>query len=97
MVLKKFIMNMLQMGFPRHVFMDRGTQFTSHLAEGLAKTFSMNRVYTSKFNPCSDGQTENLNRTILYTLSKICEVPNADDWDKHLPYVAFAYNSMLQP
>ncbi len=61
MVLKKFVANMLQMGFPHHVFMDRGTQFTLHLAEGLAKTFGMNRVYTSKFNPCSDGQTENLN------------------------------------
>ncbi len=60
-VLKKFITNMLQLGFPCHVFTDRGTQFTSHLAEGLAKTFGMNHIYTSKFNPCSDGQMENLN------------------------------------
>ncbi len=81
------------MGFPRHVFTDRGTQFTSHLAAGLAKTFGMNHVYTSKFNPHSDGQTENLNRTVLNTLAKICEAPNADDWDEHLPYVAFAYNA----
>ncbi len=42
MVLKKFITNMLQMGFLRHVFTDRGTQFTLHLAAGLAKTFGMN-------------------------------------------------------
>ncbi len=93
MVLKKFVMNMLQLGFPRHVFTDRGTQFTSRLAEGLAKMFGMNCIYTSKFNPRSDGQTENLNQTVLNTLAKICEVPNADDWGKHLPYVAFAYNS----
>ncbi len=83
------------MGFPRHVFTDRGTQFTSHLAQGLAKTFGMNWVYTSKFNPRSDGQTENLNRMVLNTLAKICEAPNADDWDEHLPFVAFAYNSTL--
>ncbi len=69
-VLKKFVENMLRMGFPRHVFTDRGTQFTSHLAAGLAKTFGMNRVYTSMFNPHSDGQTENLNRTVLNTLAK---------------------------
>ncbi len=55
----------------------------------------MNRVYTSKFNPRSNGQMENLNRTVLNTLAKICEAPNTDDWDKHLPYVAFAYNSTL--
>ncbi len=84
-VLKKFVENMLRMGFPHHVFTDRGTQFTSHLAAGLAKTFGMNRVYTLKFNLRSDGQTENLNRMVLNTLAKICEVPNADDWDKHLP------------
>ncbi len=70
-------------------------QFTSTLAAGLAKMFGMNHIYTSKFNVCSDGQTENLNHTILNMLAKICEAPNADDWDKHLPYVAFAYNSML--
>ncbi len=31
-VLKKFVANMLQLGFPCHVFTDRGMQFTSHLA-----------------------------------------------------------------
>ncbi len=56
----------------------------------MAKTFGMNHVYTSKFNPRSDGQMENLNRTVLNTLAKICKAPNADDWDEHLPYVAFA-------
>ncbi len=93
MVLKKFITNMLQIGFPRHIFTDKGSQFTLQLAVGLVKTFGMTWVYTSKFNPPSDGLTENLNRTVLNMLTKICEVPNADDWDKHLSYVAFTYNS----
>ncbi len=57
MVLRKFVVNMLQMGFPRHVYTDEGMQFTLHLAAGLAKMFSMNCIYTSKFNLCSDGQT----------------------------------------
>ncbi len=75
MVLKKFIANMLQLGLPRHVFTDQGTQFTLRLAEGLVKTFRMNCVYTSKFNPRSDGQTENLNRTVLNTFFfSVCRV-----------------------
>ncbi len=61
MVLKRFVTNMLQMSFPCHIFTDRGMQFTSHLAAGLAKTFGVSQVYTSKFNSRSDGQTENLN------------------------------------
>ncbi len=40
-VLKKFTESMLMMGFPRHIFTDRGMQFTSRLAVDLAKTFGM--------------------------------------------------------
>ncbi len=28
-------------------------------------------------------------------LSKICESPNADDWDEQLPFVQAAYNGTL--
>ncbi len=42
---------------------------------------SIAAIYTSKFNPHSNGQTENLNCTVLNMLAKICEVPNVDDWD----------------
>ncbi len=61
-VLKKFTESMLTLGFPHHIFTDRGTQFTSRLAGDLAKTFGMVCIYTSKFNPRSDGQAENLSR-----------------------------------
>ncbi len=61
MVMGVFVKAMLHMGFLRHIFTDHGSQFTSQLAAGLAKTFGVTRVYTSKFNPQSDGQTENLN------------------------------------
>ncbi len=93
-VMKVFVNAMLCMGFPRHIFTDRGTQFTSQLATGLAKTFGMTRVYTSKFNLQSDGQTENLNRTVLNMLAKSTESPTPDNWDKYLPFCQFAYNSM---
>ncbi len=85
-VMSVFVKAMLCMGFPRHIFTDRGTQFTSQLATGLAKTFGVTRVYMSKFNPQSDGQTENLNRTVLNMLAKISESPTADDWDEYLPF-----------
>ncbi len=41
MVMKVFVKVMLRMGFPRHIFTDCGTQFTSQLATGLAKTFGI--------------------------------------------------------
>ncbi len=70
-VLKQFVSAMLVMGFPCHIFTDKGTQFTSMLAKELAKIFGMTRIYTSKFNPQSNGQMENLNRVILTMLSKV--------------------------
>ncbi len=79
------------MGFPRHIFTEKGTQFTSMLAKELAKVFGMTQVYTSKVNPQSNGQMENLNRVNLTMLSKIGESPNADGWDEQLPYVQAAY------
>ncbi len=94
MVMSIFVKVMLRMGFPHHIFTDHGTQFTSQLAAGLAKTFGVTRVYTPKFNLQSDGQTENLNRTVLSMLAKISESPTADDWDDHLSFCQFAYNSM---
>ncbi len=36
-VLEKFVHNMLQMGFPRHIFTNQRAQFRSKLAIGLAK------------------------------------------------------------
>ncbi len=55
--------------------------------------FGMVCVYTSKFNPRSDGQAENLNKIVLAMLAKICKTPNVDDWDEMLPYVQVAHNS----
>ncbi len=40
-VLKQFVDAMLIMCFPRHIFTDRGTQFTSTLAAELARVFGM--------------------------------------------------------
>ncbi len=56
MVMKVFAKAMLRMGFLRLIFTDCSTQFTSQLATGLAKTFGITRVYTSKFNPQSDSK-----------------------------------------
>ncbi len=92
-VLRKFTESMLIMGFPRHIFTDCGTQFTSRLVVDLAQTFGMVCVCTSKFNPRSNGQAENMNKIVLAMLAKICKTPNADDWDEMLPYVQVAHNS----
>ncbi len=92
-VLRKFTKSMLTFCFPRHIFTDHGTQFTSRLAIDSAKTFGMVCVYRSKFNPRSNGQTENMNKIVFAMLAKICKTLNADDWDGMLPYVQAAHNS----
>ncbi len=91
-ILKEFISATLILGFLCHIFMDRMTHFMSKLSIELTKTFGMTHMYTSKFNPQSNGQTENLNRVVLAMLVMICQSPNVGYWDEQLPYMQVAHN-----
>ena len=56
---------------------------------GITKTNTM------AYHPQTDGLVERFHRTLTDMLAKMV-VKGGKDWDKHLPYVLFAYRSNVQ-
>jgi hypothetical protein len=55
---------------------------------------SIKKVNTSGYHPQSDGLVEKFNSTLTAMLSKVAE--SGKDWDRHLPFVLFAYRNSVQ-
>ena len=48
----------------------------------------------SGYHPQTDGLVEKMNSTVISMLSKVAE-SSGRDWDKHLPFILFAYRVSL--
>ena len=82
-------------GVPSELLSDRGTSFLSKLMEDVYKLMGISKTSTTAYHPQTDGLVERFHRTLTDMLAKSVE-KNGKDWDKHLPYVLFAYRSGLQ-
>ena len=80
-------------GVPHQLLSDRGPSFLSKLFLGVCSLLGTKKVNTSAYHPQTDGLVERFNRTLINMLSKRV---GAREWDELLPYVLFAYRSMLQ-
>lgn len=80
-------------GVPGELLSDRGTSFLSKLMLDVYKLMGITN--TTAYHPQTDGLVERFHRTLTDMLAKSVE-KNGKDWDKHLPYVLFAYRSCLQ-
>ena len=79
-------------GTPRAVYHDRAGEFTSDLFKNVLKELGVKNFPITPYNPCSQGNVERLNRTLLQMLRAIClEYPVT--WDEALPMCQSAYNS----
>ena len=82
----------LQFGYPERIHSDQGPEFNSNLFRDLYKLTGIRPSKTTPYHPMGDGQVERFNRTIINMLKSLSGVAKAD-WRKHLPKLAFAYNS----
>ena len=82
-------------GVPSELLSDRETSFLSKLMEDVYKLMSITKTNTTAYHPQTDGLVERFHRTLMDMLAKSVE-KNGKDWDRHLPYVLFAYRSSLQ-
>ena len=74
---------------------DRGSNFLSELTKEVCDLLGVKKINTSGYHPQTDGLVEWFNRTLTSMLSKTTgKYPR--DWDRHLPYVQFAYRTSLQ-
>ena len=82
-------------GLPKSVVCDRDPRFRSAFFKSLMKLLAVNLNMSTAHHPQTDGQTKRTNRTIEdmlrhYVLSK------ADQWDRVLPLLEFAFNRARQ-
>ena len=79
-----------QVGLPREILTDQGTNFTSELLAEIYRLLHLGSLRTSPYHPQTDGLVERFNGTLKEMLRK-CATQDGKDWDKLLPYVLFAY------
>jgi transposase InsO family protein len=73
---------------------DRGGEFLNNLCDHVSALLQIRRVCTTPHNPRSNGSVETFNHTLKDMLSNYVTAFQ-DDWDIHLPTIAFAYNTTV--
>ena len=53
------------------------------------------KVNTSSYHPQTDGLVEKFNSTLIGMVAKVAE-QSGKDWDRHLPFLLFAYRVSVQ-
>lgn len=76
-------------GVPGELLSDRGASFLSKLMLDVYTLMGITKTNTTAYHPQTDGLVERFHRTL--TVEK-----SGKDWDKHLPFVLFAYRSCIQ-
>jgi hypothetical protein len=78
-------------GTPRKIISDRDPRFASAFWKEVHRLIGGKIAMTTAFNPQSDGQSENTNRTMEQILRAYVD-PRQQDWDLHLAAAEFAIN-----
>lgn len=81
-------------GVPRKIISDRDPRFVSAFWEELFRLVGTKLGRTTAYNPQSDGQSENTNRTLEQIL-RLYTHPRQHDWDLHLSAAEFAINDSV--
>ena len=81
-------------GAPEHLLSDRGANFLSELVQDVCKLLSIKKINTSGYHPQTDGLVEKFNSTLINMISKVAQ-SSGRDWDRHLPYLLFAYRASV--
>ena len=81
------------MGFPKEILTDQGSNFMSELMKELCRLLKVSKLVSSPYHPQTNGLVEKFNGTLKKML-KAYAVKEPSKWDKHLPYVLFAYREV---
>jgi hypothetical protein len=79
-------------GVPRKIITDRGSDFTSDLAEAFFAKLGINHAATTAYRPQANGQVERLNQTLKKQLTHLTN--GRDDWDEQLWKALLAIRTM---
>ena len=81
-------------GCPQEIHTDQGKNFDSDLFRRLCELLEITKTRTTPYRPCSNGQVERYNRTLLQLIRcYVSDAPNT--WDQHLQQLTGAINSTV--
>ncbi|KAI3382150.1 hypothetical protein SNEBB_003688, partial [Seison nebaliae] len=84
-----------RVGFPKEIFSDRGTQFTSEMLAEVCRMANIKQSFTTPWHPAHNGMNERFNGTLKQMLKKMC-AEKPEDWNRYIPAVLFAYREIPQ-
>ncbi|XP_065681472.1 gypsy retrotransposon integrase-like protein 1 [Hydra vulgaris] len=85
----------MQMGIPKVVTSDQGTEFYNQINRELMSLLNVKHQFTTAYHPQANGLDERFNQTIQLMLVKFCNDRHST-WDTHLDACTFAYNTSRQ-
>ena len=83
----------IQLGVPRKLLTDRGTNFTSALMKETCKPLKIQKLLTSSYNPQANGICERMRKLLIDMISHFVR-KDAKNWDEYVPYAVMAYRAM---
>ena len=81
-------------GVPLRLLSDQGPEFESALIQELCKSYGIEKLRTSSYQPRTNGACERFHRTLNSMLAKVIS-KSQRDWDKHVAPVMAAYRSTV--
>ena len=84
----------LRHGCPTTLLSDRGSQFMPTIFKRMAERLGIKKVFSSAYQPQTNGQVERLNRYIAFALSAYVN-DHQDDWNEYVEAIAFAYRTSI--
>ena len=82
-------------GAPQELLSDRSPNFMSELFLEVCRLLDVKKVNISGYHPQCDGLVERFNATLTGMIAKTTQC-HGRDWDRHLPYLLYAYRSTVQ-
>ena len=93
-VANEFLKNIIcRHSVPKYLHSDRGSNYLSNIVKEVCKLLKVKKTQTTSFHPMCNGQSERFMSFILNSLSKYISDNKHDDWDRHIPFIQFVYNT----
>ncbi|GBM10122.1 Retrovirus-related Pol polyprotein from transposon opus [Araneus ventricosus] len=83
----------MRTGIPEIICTDQGTNFTSQLTKEFEDRLGVSPRFSTPSYPASNGLVEKWNRVFKQMLHHVIR-SDPTDWDKHIPYLLFAYREV---
>ena len=89
-IAEKFVQEFVsKLSSPLQVHTDQGRNFDGNLFQAICDLLEISKSRTPPYRPCSNGQVERYNRTLLQCIR--CSLQRSQkDWDKDIPLLAGA-------